>query len=235
MRWVFFCLLILNVVYLVWNLAATAVSPSVVQVPAPAGSAPALVLVDESVAGGQRLSPPATEQSQPDLSMCATLGPWESVTAADKVLAGLSAQGYRGTLRTVQADRERLHWVYLPAYPDRDAALRVLRELQSRDVDSFVVSDGEDANAISLGYFSSEESARGLAVKMKSAGYPAETRATNRKVVEYWLYFPVAAVPDGGERLRAQMAENASLKGFNVACSAPPTPREQRGADAPGD
>jgi len=234
MRWVFFCLLILNVVYLVWNLVATAVTPSVSQVMPAAGNAPTLVLVEESVAGA-RLAPESRQSSQPDLAMCATLGPWESVTAADKVLSALSSQGYRGTLRTILADRERLHWVYLPAYPDRDAALRVLRELQSRDVDSFIVSDGEDANAISLGYFSSEESARGLAVKMKSAGYPAETRDTNRKVSEYWLYFPVAALPDGGDRLRALMAENASLKGFNVACSASPTPPEAPGAEESGD
>lgn len=228
MRWVFFCLLILNVVYLVWSLVATAVAPSVSQVMPVPVNAPTLVLVDESV--GARLAPESQQASQPDLVMCATLGPWESLGAADKVLATLSSQGYRGTLRTIQADRERLHWVYLPSYPDRDTALRVLRELQSRDVDSFIVSDGEDANAISLGYFSSEESARGLAVKMKSAGYPAETRDTNRKVSEYWLYFPVAALPDGGERLRALMAENASLKGFNVACSASPIPQEAAGA-----
>ncbi|MCB1837572.1 MAG: SPOR domain-containing protein [Alcanivoracaceae bacterium] len=234
MRWVFFCLLILNVVYLVWNLVAAAVTPAVPQVAPAAASAPTLALVDETVAGGQRGQVSAS-QVQPELALCATLGPWESAAAADKVLSGLSAQGYRGTLRTILAERERLHWVYLPAYPDRDAALRVLRELQSRDVDSFVVSDGEDANAISLGYFSSEESARGLAVKMKAAGYPAETRVTNRKVSEYWLYFPVSALPDGGERLRALMAENQALKGLNVACSAPPTPDGALDAEAPRD
>ena len=234
MRWVFFCLLILNVVYLVWNLVATVVTPAAPQLAPAADGTPTLVLVDEAVAGDQRGSVSASPV-QPGLALCATLGPWESAAVADKVLSGLSAQGYRGTLRTMLADRERLHWVYLPAYPDRDAALRVLRELQSRDVDSFVVSDGEDANAISLGYFSSEESARGLAVKMKAAGYPAETRATNRKVSEYWLYFPVAALPDGGERLRALMAENQTLKGFNVACSAPPTLDGAPDAGVPND
>jgi cell division septation protein DedD len=235
MRWVFFCLLILNVVYLVWNLVATAVTPSLPQAPSPAGNVPALVLVGESAVGSQGAPLSSMEQSRPDLAMCVTLGPWESVTAADRALAGLSAEGYRGVLRTVQADRERLYWVYLPTYPDRDAALRVLRELQSRDVDSFIVADGADANAISLGYFSSEESAHGLAVKMKSAGYPAETRAMNRKTSEYWLYFPVAALPDGGERLRALIAESPSLKGFNVACTAPPTAMGGPEAGASGD
>ncbi len=59
-------------------------------------------------------------------------------------------------------------------------------------MDSFIVKTGEDANAISLGYFSSADSAEGLRVKMRNAGYPAFVRETSRPVTEYWLYLPEA-------------------------------------------
>lgn len=215
MRWVFFCLLILNVVYLVSGLVMRAVPSTSVAVAAPLSTTDQrLVLLSEAGVDGSYEGGEVGEKA----SLCVTLGPWAERLGAQKQLSALTAKGYKGAVRAVDVVKDRLHWVYLPSYESRDAALRVLRQLQTQGVDSFIVADGADSNAISLGYFSSADSARGLMIKMKAAGYPASTRETERSEVEYWIYFDKSGVPDQGESVRAVLAGNDSLAGQNVAC-----------------
>ena len=224
MRWVFFCLLILNVVYLVWGLVVK-VAPDDAS-PVAAASAPAgkrLVLLSEAgVTDVFQSVAPGGKQS-----LCSAVGPWSDRVKAEQALQELSRKGYSGLTRAVLVDKDRLHWVFLPSYPDRDEAMRVLRELQRRGVDSFIVADGEDANAVSLGYFSSPDSARGLMVKMKTAGYPAQIRDTVRQETEYWVYFDADGVPDGGQAARAYLAANDEISGKNAQCAPAIVPVEQ--------
>jgi hypothetical protein len=130
----------------------------------------------------------------------------------------LSQSRYQASIQALQVERDRLHWVYLPASDDKAQALRLLRELQGKGVDSFIVAEGVDANAISLGYFSSADSARGLMVKMQSAGYPADIRETSREATEYWLRVAADSINDDGEALRAMLGANPELSGKHVTC-----------------
>ena len=229
MRWVFFTLLVLNVVYLLWHLVVGVI---VVPVPnrvdhgnslAPEQLVLLLELVSTPVSGGV--------EGAPAPSLCPAVGPWGGLDEADAQLSALARGGYRGELRPVRVMKDRLFWVFLPPYEERDQALRVLRELQAREVDSFVVSEGPDQYAISLGYFSSDQSARGLSVQIRNEGYPAEVRETAREVTEYWLVFSPANIPDDGEALRQLLAESSGLTGEQVPCrrvvSPPAAPRPE--------
>ena len=213
MRWVFFSLLILNVVYAVWKIVAE-VAPKPSAPPSIYASAPeSLVLLSET-----GVSLPQGALSGTGVALCPALGPWPQAAGAQVAARQLKGLGYRGEVRAVRLKKDRLHWVYLPAYPDRDSALKVLRQLQDRKVDSFIVAEGDDQHAVSLGYFSSAESAAGLRVKMRTEGYPAEVRETAREVTEYWVYIDPATVPDGGEALRGLLANTPELTGQQVAC-----------------
>lgn len=214
MRWVFFSLLILNVVYLVFSLVVRGVEPPQ-RAPAQVASvAPAtLVLLREAETPVAPL-----QQASAVPPLCPVIGPWERYADADQTLQALRRAGYQVTVEQVRVALDRLHWVYLPTSESREQALRLLRELQAKGVDSFVVADGADANAISLGYFSSADSARGLMVKMQTSGYPAEIRETSRESTEYWLRVAANSIPDGGEALRTILAGNSSLTGNHVAC-----------------
>ncbi|MDF1822976.1 MAG: SPOR domain-containing protein [Alcanivoracaceae bacterium] len=216
MRWVFFSLLILNVVYGVWRLAL-GVAPGPETASRAMQSAPQTLTLLSEVPEEQRQRRFSADTGSLG-GLCPAVGPFAALSEADGVLTSLKAKGYQGVVRPVRVQRDMLHWVYLPPYPSREQALKVLRELQARGVDSFVVADGEDANAISLGYFSSKESARGLKVKMEAAGYPAGTRATAKEVTEYWLFIPADKVPDEGAGLRDVLAGSPSLEGEQVAC-----------------
>ena len=80
-----------------------------------------------------------------------------------------------------------------------------------------VVKEGEDANAISLGYFSSAESAEGLRLKMQNAGYPAFVRETARDVTEYWVYLSNSKPEDNAD-LKVFLEGNQSLGIDKVSC-----------------
>ncbi len=220
MRWVFYSLLILNLVYLVWNLVdlgTSSVEP--VQSYQPESSAPQeLTLLEEARAGettGDGAPAPAERQR-----LCPVVGPFETRAEGEQALEELTDADYQGRVRGIQVEEERLHWVYIPSLDSRDEALQTLRELQSRGVDSFVVSEGEDRNAISLGYFQSEDSARGLRSKMETAGYPAEIRETAEEVTEYWIYIDSRSVDDDGEALRRFLQAREGVEADHSSCTA---------------
>ncbi|MFN3714944.1 MAG: SPOR domain-containing protein [Alcanivoracaceae bacterium] len=215
MRWVFFSLLILNVVYLVTGLIMRS-APSAARPPsAVVAAAPASLTLVNEVGSQPARSSPAAGGMPP---LCPVVGPWARDVEAQQAAQGLRRSGYRVDLDSLRVVRERLHWVHLPAEGDRGEALRLLRELQAKGVDSFIVAEGADANAISLGYFGNADSARGLKTRMRAAGYQAEIRETAREVTEYWLRIEGADIPDGGDAIRALLAANQQLSGNHVAC-----------------
>lgn len=221
MRWVFYSLLVLNIVYLVSGVVGLSAPDSRAdRASARTASAPqTLQLLDEvQVRPSSQQAAPAARKR-----LCPVVGPWEGRTGAMEALAELEKNGYRGTVRSVEVEKERLNWVYLPVYADRERALKVLRELQSKGVDSFIVGEGEDENAISLGYFASEESAEGLQVKMNNAGYPAQVRATARTVTEYWVYLRPGSLTDGGDLLRRYLSDHPDREADHAACPVPVT------------
>ena len=204
MRWVFYSLLIVNLAYLGWHLAGVVMlsgEPAVAEVE-PGGD---LVLLSERMDADQ--IPDDTPRAVSPEGLCPFVGPWESGDAAAEALRALEAD-YEGEVRALQVERDRLKWVHVPPAESEEQALRMLRELQSRGVDSFLVSEGDDTNAISLGYFSSPDSARGLQAKMQDEGYPAEVRETSRRVTEYWVLIERDSLRDEGRALRAFAAES---------------------------
>lgn len=216
MRWVFYALLILNLVYLVWG-AVHVSAPDRDAGAARSGVASAaprsLELLTETGASSAVRTGETAKQS-----LCPVIGPWSARPRAEEALAELGNGGYQGVVRALQVDKERLNWVYLPPYETREKALKVLRELQSRGVDSFMVGEGEDERAISLGYFTSEESAEGLRVKMNNAGYPARVRPTARTVTEYWIYLASGAITDDGALLRRYLQAHPELEADHAVC-----------------
>ena len=214
-RWIFFSLLVVNLVYLgvqlTKNLGSREQAVSL-RMPAQSSGGDRLVLLAEDLQPA-REGVSGTESG----ALCVVVGPWESRDRANVGALQLKAAGLPGQVRALDIQKDRLNWVYLPPYADRERALRVLHELQDHGVDSFVVKEGEDANAISLGYFSSAESAEGLRVKMRNAGYPAFVRETSRTVTEYWVYLTDAS-PEEKPELAVFLQANQSLEMDRVAC-----------------
>jgi len=66
--------------------------------------------------------------------------------------------------------------VYIKPFISAQEAQRELRVLRSSQIDSFIISDGELINGISLGVFRTVQNALAQEVKIEALGYDVETR-----------------------------------------------------------
>ena len=65
-------------------------------------------------------------------------------------------------IRSVDAAAGLDYWVYLAPLASRQASLRQLKELQARKIDSYIITQGDLANGISLGIFPRSDSVKPL-------------------------------------------------------------------------
>lgn len=79
------------------------------------------------------------------------------------------------------------YWVHIKPYPTRDQALVRLRELQSRQIDSFIIPQGALRNGISLGVFDKRENAEQRLAEVAEKGYSAVISENQKFLKESWL------------------------------------------------
>lgn len=97
----------------------------------------------------------------------------------------LDADGGRAEVRKVVARGRPDHVVYIEPAASRDAARRVLRELEGQSIGGQVVDAGPLANAVTLGVFAEEAAAQGLVERVAAFGYPARQMALERANTVY--------------------------------------------------
>lgn len=260
MRWIFVALILLNGVYLGWEVwrrsvpqpveqsakvippiqgqqlvllterlpgARSAVPPPSLGTPARAESvAPAVSASSPAIAA--RPSPPPSANAPAPVEprpapakemLCYSIGPIPSRDTAHAIRQQLQEVAVESRMQDTGTDKAARHWVILPPQPDRQKALQVLRELQTRKIDSFLISTGELNNAISLGLFSREALAAGVRDKVREAGYPAEIRLKEPSESQFWLRLrPGQPVEKIEKLLQPTLADKSGIKISNTAC-----------------
>ncbi|WP_252177360.1 hypothetical protein [Endozoicomonas sp. 4G] len=190
MRWIVLVLLFANAGYFAWGYyhqshksyrAVKVDSEVLVQ----AGKR--LVLLSEvtSQMPGRMLESQALEENTQ--AQCLVVGPFEFSAEADRLQQKLFSLGVSSRERSdnevVLAD----YWVHIPPRSNRQAAIRLLRDLQRQGIDSFVITQGELANGISLGLFSKEVSANEVSRRVQEAGYEPAIKKLPREPETFWL------------------------------------------------
>ena len=102
------------------------------------------------------------------------------------------------------------YWVYLAPLVSRQASLRQLRELQSRNIDSYIITVGDLSNGISLGIFSRKDSAESVVSRLQALDYRASIRELPRAHRKYWVRVESLGRPHVDERLLLTMARDFS-------------------------
>ncbi len=214
MRWVFVAIVALNLLYLGWKLldADDRVVPPQVE-SSDAGQFPAgLQLLSERSAPSAE--PPAVVATAP-VPGCPAVGPFAEKDVG-QVVDALAKAGFEAAEVAVDRDAMPVFWVYIPPAASRQQALRQLRELHAKGIDSFVVTSGEDLNAISLGSFSSRDSALGVQARLGAAGYTAEIRQQVRNVRQSWVVLANPAAQGFLEFVPLSLQSSARLE--RLAC-----------------
>lgn len=122
---------------------------------------------------------------------CKGVGPIAELFAGQAIKEKLDAIGLQAVLKALDTNTgDSDYRVVLPAARSAEEAFRKLRELQAAKIDSYVITQGELALAISLGVFSTKVAATQLIEKVEQKGYPATLIEIQRQNREFWLFVP---------------------------------------------
>jgi len=184
-----------------------------------AGSGDTLVLVKERESGElpTRQQPLRITDGK---KLCYALGPYTDDISARVAQARSLELGLTGLINQLQVPnlKDAEYWVHIPPLESRQAAMEKLGELQRRSVDSYIITQGDLVDGISLGLFRKESSATNLTNKLKGMGFAnvaiKEIGATD---TEYWIEVREITKLDDVTRRRIR-AEDADVQWQMVAC-----------------
>jgi cell division septation protein DedD len=189
MRWILLLLLLLNAFYYVWHqqqapLRAKEVAPADAYQTARRD----IRLLSEAGASSPRSQAAApVAEASPEAAVCLFLGSFEEEARAKVVEQRLLSLDIQADVRSVDAAAGVEYWVYLPPLASRQASLRQLRELQARRIDSYIITQGELANGISLGIFPRNDSANSVMQRLRDVGYEPQIRELPRAHRNFWV------------------------------------------------
>ncbi len=227
MRRVFYCLLALNVAYFGWQTmfrpVADAPMRPVVDENAVA-EIPSIELLsetgidDRSRQMGDIVSNPLVS-SEEGAGQCEAFGPFLDIVSSQEVLERLSGLDDATLLRAVDEPTGEYDFrVMLPPAVSLEEAFRKLRELQNQNIDSYVISKGKDALAISLGVFSTREAAELARGRFQRDGYEVQITGIERVDRRYWLIAVPGAALVIPQAVEEELAGQYDVSRSRVVC-----------------
>ncbi|WP_312247074.1 SPOR domain-containing protein [Stutzerimonas nitrititolerans] len=215
MRWLLLLLVVLNLLFYVHHLQAPNRTAKM-QSPADVASGSGIRLLSETELPARRQQSHAPTGE----AACLFLGGFDDVSLASALRQRLLSLDIASTLRSIDAAAGIDYWVYLPPLVSRQASLRQLRELQSRNIDSYIITVGDLANGISLGIFSRKDSAESVVNRLQEVGYQALIRELPRVHRKYWVRVEGESRSQMEDRLLQSMARDfPSLQHQQMPCS----------------
>ncbi|AZZ94632.1 hypothetical protein EUZ85_29515 [Hahella sp. KA22] len=119
--------------------------------------------------------------------LCLLMGPFEEDALAQGLRMALAKRSVESVAFPKDISLAPEYWVYLEPMESRKTAIIKLRELQVRKIDSYLISQGELRNGISLGLFKNVDSANRLLKQRISEGYDAKIKEVPKGRLEYWV------------------------------------------------
>lgn len=222
MRWVFFLLIFGNLFLLgiFWQQQTSAVNRSEAPIEVPAESKRLLLVTEINEPLKTRVVSSLSEPTNQRTNLCYAIGPYQDDFNASHVLARATALGLTGKLQSVTAEDQEpsQYWVHVPPRASRQEAMKTLRELQGRKVDSYIITQGELAEGISLGLFRNRESAEQILNQVKSFDIPVAIRTVSETNQELWVEIEESSQLTEGMRQRIQ-AEDSTARWEMISCS----------------
>ena len=147
--------------------------------------------------GEMVLKQPTLVAAADEFKSCLGLGPFENVISVQRVAKRLKAIGYNIEMTAVDTRTgESDYRVMMPSLGSQQEAFRRFRELKSRGIDSFVITKGLDAGGISLGVFASNEPAEDYREKLIGLGYKVLLDVLPRVNRSYWIQISQEMFPE---------------------------------------
>ncbi len=196
MRWFCFSILFLNGIYAVWHIYTdnTQVIPKTMESSEDGDSSiPSIKLLGE-LSSEERDILMGNNSAQGDKieerksSICKYIGPFE-LTQGEQFVSRMYALEIMATLTPLVIDKVSEYMLYLEPSASSDDAAKQLGELQSKHIDSYIITEGELNQGISLGLFKQKPLAEQLQQNLLSQGYNVKIKELSKEKKELWAYF----------------------------------------------
>ncbi len=214
MRWIFISLVLINLAYLGYQFSQPQqVVESTSVVVASINGAKPVQLLSESKHKTKLKGKKKVKQS-----LCWAVGPYLVELDAKNLQSRMVALDIAAYLKQESVVVKKESWVYLPPLANKKMALRKLRELQKRKIDSFVITEGDLANGISLGLFGQQESVDRLLKKLSKKKIKAKVKKLERKRNQNWVMAPVNKRMPIDEKTRLRLLKGKDLQWSQIRC-----------------
>jgi cell division septation protein DedD len=123
-----------------------------------------------------------------DSTRCSSVGPFRELGQAATAAANLRAAGYEPTQRVAEGDIWIGYWVYIGAIATEEEANAILGKVRAQGIaDSYVISNADSGNLVSLGVFSEISGVSKQRDKVRELGYEPKVVDRTRRATVYWV------------------------------------------------
>ena len=206
MRSLFILLFIINFCYLTWGVAFSDKNEPIVS-DEPIQSSRSITLIKESLQNDDEsvkkklknsLVISKIEDQQEDFEeesnektqsrLCFSIGPFLEEEKYQAFVKDLLNGNFKPTIKSIKDKEPQSYWVYIPAMKSKNEATKTASELKTENVkDYFVVLNGENINAISLGLYNSYKRAMLRKDKLTKLGFDVNVETRYSDVIRYWV------------------------------------------------
>jgi len=184
-----------------------------------AGSPPS----DADPQPGARLpadQPPAPPPAaRPAADLCYTLGPFKEMKTLRVVTREIRDYVVEASFRSKEEQEQTMFRVLVRAVGSKQEAKAMIKELDSKNIrDHFIITEGPNKNAISLGYFSSKSRAYRHADRVRKLGFDAYAEPVFRSYTIYWLDYRIKAGSEIPQRIFDEHLQSSGQQ-LTRACS----------------
>ncbi len=215
MRLIVVSLLIINLAYLGYQFTqpVQVTQEATIDVAVATGAQP-IRLLSEVPSKPREISASPSSHSP----LCWAVGPYPVELDAKHLYARMLAMDMRAKVEAQSVVIKEEFWAYLPPLANRKQAMRKLKELQKRKVDSFVITEGELENGISLGLFAQQASVDRLLERLTEKNITASVKPLKRTRNQYWVTAPIDSQYPVDEATRNRLMEGKENPWLQIRC-----------------
>lgn len=190
--------------------------------PEPAPKTPARVAaVAETVVETKaaETQPAVVVPEPPAADMCYTLGPFRKMKTLRLVTREIKDYVVEASFRSKEEQEQTMFRVFVRPVGSHQEAKAMTRELLSKNIkDYFIITEGENKNGISLGYFSTKSRAYRHADHVRRLGFDATAEPVFSSYTIYWLDYRIKSGRNIPQRIFDDHLEDSKQK-LNRTCS----------------
>ncbi|HEX7063035.1 MAG TPA: SPOR domain-containing protein [Woeseiaceae bacterium] len=210
MRNLLLLLLLANILYFIWQVAAEEAPEQGVEILDRSELGPRLPLADGRTVMAMRAAAAAEAEAEAKVdadgeadadggagpatlpavigNACVSIGPFANSAEAERALAGYRNAGMRGIVRTTEGQLFVGHWVQITNIPTREIGDAMLKKLVAGGLsDAYLIPSDEDGLKISLGLFGDRDRAARVAQEAEALNIPAEVTPRMRDAMVFYV------------------------------------------------